>query len=350
MNSSAGNKDEMNFQYADAYVFHEIDYYRRKNPNDFEENVDEKVLNESEKIIPKEIRRFLINIPEYELKNKVRIFYHTEQAYWYYTDFYVKDNSELMGLTLKEFARQMFYSCECLSGHLENINASYQLWEKYRNEIPTYGAILLDPTLQFCLLLQGFSTKAKWGFAKGKVDEDEEPVHCAIREVKEETGFDISKNLDPNNFLEYRVREKSCRLYIVSDVPMDTKFEPKTRMEVKGYSWFPVEHLPCHGKETSSEIRLLKPVEEFYPIIPFVRNLRERISEMKERQLKEELKQQQRQRQQQVKQNEDIENMALKRFNHPSTRDQVPLAARMFFTNFMLSPVESLEIRLYKFD
>ncbi len=35
--------------------------------------------------------------------------------------------------------------------------------------VPTYGAILLDPTLEFCLLVQGFWAKASWGFPKGKV-------------------------------------------------------------------------------------------------------------------------------------------------------------------------------------
>jgi ADP-ribose pyrophosphatase YjhB (NUDIX family) len=34
-----------------------------------------------------------------------------------------------------------------------------------------------------CLLVQGYWVKASWGFPKGKVNQDELPVDCAIREV-----------------------------------------------------------------------------------------------------------------------------------------------------------------------
>ncbi len=34
-----------------------------------------------------------------------------------------------------------------------------------------------------CLLVQGFWARATWGFPKGKVNEDEAPDVCAVREV-----------------------------------------------------------------------------------------------------------------------------------------------------------------------
>ena len=35
-----------------------------------------------------------------------------------------------------------------------------------------------------CLLAQGFWTKSSWGFPKGKVNEEEAPHNCAVREVR----------------------------------------------------------------------------------------------------------------------------------------------------------------------
>ncbi|KAK6035612.1 hypothetical protein COOONC_26883, partial [Cooperia oncophora] len=43
-------------------------------------------------------------------------------------------------------------------------------WRWYKSTVPTYGAILLDETLNHVLLVQGFyASKNSWGFPKGKV-------------------------------------------------------------------------------------------------------------------------------------------------------------------------------------
>ncbi|CAG2204794.1 DCP2 [Mytilus edulis] len=83
------------------------------------------------------------------------------------------------------------------------------------------------------LLVQGFWTKSSWGFPKGKVNENEPPYDCACREVLEETGFDITKLIDRNEYLENHFNDQLSRLYIVPGVPLDTKFKPKTRKEIK---------------------------------------------------------------------------------------------------------------------
>jgi len=51
--------------------------------------------------------------------------------------------------------------------------------------------------------------------------------------VLEETGFDISELVNHEEFLECRINEQLCRLYIVHGVPLDTKFQAKTRNEIK---------------------------------------------------------------------------------------------------------------------
>ncbi len=46
-----------------------------------------------------------------------------------------------------------------------------------------------SPRLQ-CLLVQGYPASTSWGFPKGKLEEGEDDVDAAVREVYEETGFD----------------------------------------------------------------------------------------------------------------------------------------------------------------
>lgn len=41
------------------------------------------------------------------------------------------------------------------------------------------------------LLVQGYLAKSGWGFPKGKVNEDEAPHDCAVREVSHMISFSI---------------------------------------------------------------------------------------------------------------------------------------------------------------
>lgn len=86
-----------------------------------------------------------------------------------------------------------------------------------------------------CLLVQGYLARSSWGFPKGKVNEDEDPVDCAVREVLEETNFDIRSLIEPEHYIEYKVNEQLSRLYIVRGVPKKFDFHPRTRKEIKVY-------------------------------------------------------------------------------------------------------------------
>ena len=67
--------------------------------------------------------------------------------------------------------------------------------------VPTYGVILLNSTLDKVLLVQSYKRK-KWGFPKGKVNENESGEVCAAREAQEEIGFNVDSLLDPDTWLE----------------------------------------------------------------------------------------------------------------------------------------------------
>ena len=83
----------------------------------------------------------------------------------------------------------------------DNVSSLITKWREYKKEVPTYGAIILDQNLTHCLLVQGSSEKSTWGFPKGKINIDEEPVRCAAREVFEEVGYDVSGLIDKKDFI-----------------------------------------------------------------------------------------------------------------------------------------------------
>ncbi|KAJ8260815.1 hypothetical protein COCON_G00165380 [Conger conger] len=194
--------------------------------------------------------RFILHIPSEERDNAIRVCFQIELAHWFYLDF--KDVQKVL-----------------------------EQWKEYKMGVPTYGAIILDETLDNALLVQGYLAKSGWGFPKGKVNEDEAPHDCAVREVLEETGFDIRDRICKDTYIEQKITDQLARLYIIPGVPRDTKFNPKTRKEIRNIEWFRVEQLPCHRNDMTPKSKLGLAPNKFFMAIPFMRPLREWIAKRK---------------------------------------------------------------------
>lgn len=49
----------------------------------------------------------------------------------------------------------------------------------------------------------------------------------------EETGFDIKEYICKEEYIELHINDQLARLYIIPGVPKNTKFNPKTRREIR---------------------------------------------------------------------------------------------------------------------
>lgn len=130
---------------------------------------------------------------------------------------------------------------------------------------------MLDPDLDRVVLVQDMKSKT-WSFPRGKIDQGESNLDGAIREVREETGFDmngvgpVEHTLD---YLEVTMKEQSIRLYLFPRVPPNASFSPHTSYEISGVRWFDIADLPDTPSELASE--------RFCRVAPFVKALREWI-------------------------------------------------------------------------
>lgn len=77
----------------------------------------------------------------------------------------------------------MFLHCPFLRLYVNHLDKIVSKWKDFKFSVPTYGAILLDQSLTHVLLVRGFDHRESWGFPKGKIQENESSVKCAIREV-----------------------------------------------------------------------------------------------------------------------------------------------------------------------
>lgn len=84
------------------------------------------------------------------------------------------------------------------------------MFESYRAKVPIYGCILLNPELTRCVLVQSING-TRWGFPKGKINENEPEFQCAVREVLEEVGVDVGDRVQENDVIstDFRGRKVS---------------------------------------------------------------------------------------------------------------------------------------------
>lgn len=166
-------------------------------------------------------------------------------------------------------------------------SAAYQEFLAYKTRVPVRGAIMLNEAMDQVVLVKGWKKGARWSFPRGKINKDEEDLDCAIREVYEETGFDIreaglAKDDKDMKYIEVSMREQHMKLYVFRGVPVDTHFEPRTRKEISKIDWYKLSDLPTLKRNKQ------KPQENgeeqlkdnmFYMVAPFLGPLRHWIKQ-----------------------------------------------------------------------
>lgn len=149
---------------------------------------------------------------------------------------------------------------------------------------------MLNHDMDAVVLVKGWKKGANWSFPRGKINKDEPDLDCAMREVYEETGYDIHEaDLVPKDknvkFVEVTMREQHMRLYVFRGVLMDTKFEPRTRKEISKIQWYKLSDLPTLKKGKNQQEGkgddLANNANKFYMVAPFLHPLKKWIAQQK---------------------------------------------------------------------
>lgn len=219
--------------------------------------------------------RFILNVPAEEVESFERLLFLVEQAHWFYEDFSREKDLRLRSYSLKEFVVLMFRQVPGLQPYQHQLEEIYWRFNAYKQTIPTMGAIILEPNLEKCLLVKGWKAGDGWGFPTGKINKDEADADCAVREVLEETGFDVGSRLKSNDYIEIHMQEKRSRLYIIQGVEESTPFAPIARKEIGALAWHVVNELPM----TKEQSAMVYHTEEgtrhkFFRVYPYIKQLR----------------------------------------------------------------------------
>ncbi|KAF2767634.1 DCP2-domain-containing protein, partial [Teratosphaeria nubilosa] len=235
--------------------------------------------------------RFLLNLPASELESVPRLCFQVEEAQWFYEDFIrpaaAAAGNPLPSLQLRPFCLQLFQHCPLLSGFTDAQHiAAYEEFLAYKVRVPVRGAILLDQSMDKVLLVKGWKKGASWSFPRGKINKDEKDLDCAIREVYEETGYDIRQaglvapeDEDKVRYIDVTMREQHMRLFIFRGVPLDTHFEPVARKEISKIDWYNIKDLPGFKKQKYGNDT--QQANKFYMVAPFLGQMKKWINEQR---------------------------------------------------------------------
>ena len=189
-------------------------------------------------------------------------------------------------MSLKSFSLKMFQHCPLFSAFSPDDHLrAFQQFMEYKTRVPVRGAILLNPAMDSALLVKGYKKGASWSFPRGKINKDEPDLDCAVREVYEETGFDLQQaglveRNSPVDYIEVTLKDQQVRLFIFRDVLQDTIFEPKTRKEIGDIQWYKLTDLPAYRKKKvagKGQGNGSGSNDKFYMVAPFMVPLRQWI-------------------------------------------------------------------------
>ncbi|KAL4866318.1 hypothetical protein BDV12DRAFT_187499 [Aspergillus spectabilis] len=232
--------------------------------------------------------RFIINLPREELESVERICFQVEEAQWFYEDFIRPLDPALPSLSLKAFALRIFQHCPLMANWSRYHHmTAFSEFLAYKTRVPVRGAIMLNQEMDEVVLVKGWKKGANWSFPRGKINKDEKDIDCAIREVYEETGYDVREaGLVPDNenvkFIEITMREQHMRLYVFRGVPQDAYFEPRTRKEISKIEWWKLSDLPTLKKSKQyDQGQAAANANKFYMVAPFLHPLKKWIAQQK---------------------------------------------------------------------
>eukprot|EP00455_Lapot_gusevi_P004620 TRINITY_DN11908_c0_g1_i2.p1 TRINITY_DN11908_c0_g1~~TRINITY_DN11908_c0_g1_i2.p1 ORF type:complete len:512 (+),score=26.79 TRINITY_DN11908_c0_g1_i2:48-1583(+) len=217
--------------------------------------------------------RFLVNLPDEELQSFERLFFQLEQAHWNYDDFYRPQNPELPEFDLKSFCFHFFQYHPVFESHRESFDDYFSNFRDYVSQVPACGGILLEPSMTKCLLVSNYKGSS-WSFPRGKINKEESEFECAIREVYEETGFDMRPCVSPQDSLQVTTNSRRVVLFIARDVSENTVFETKTRKEISRIQWFSIDDLVRSNDSRDHAL----PRNKFFLVFPFLEKLRKWIA------------------------------------------------------------------------
>lgn len=141
--------------------------------------------------------------------------------------------------------------------------------EKKKNWAGAGVAIVYDAKILLVHPANGSWVKPIMGIPKGGIEDGEDLLHAALRELKEETGIDLSADkLEPNvetveifnkdGKYQHSLHYFVCRINDLSEIGLDSLTVPKTQLQKEEVDWAGFINIKeAYGKVSRAQLIIL---------------------------------------------------------------------------------------------
>lgn len=202
------------------------------------------------------LTKHISSLSNEQLKNVIQLGKILEKAHWIYEDEYADIYSHIRHMTFKKFINHIFTKCKKLRDIYPEPHKIVYNYYQYKKKIPVCGCIILNDKMDKVLLVTDFKNKYQT-FPRGKINANESPYDCAIREVYEEIGQDVSAYTNENDKIIQFSGGRNVTMFLSTNVPENLIFHPRTKKEISDIKWCFIKNIPS----------------ETYDVYPFIKKL-----------------------------------------------------------------------------
>lgn len=194
--------------------------------------------------------RFIMNASEESFSTPEDFCILLESAFYFYCDFLIHKRVVIFNDHKKEFmmlCKGFFESIPQLAPLEKYSEQLFKLHKTHFSKTNATGCICYNKTLTHVLVVHHQIKPEEFSFPKGKMSKNESYIEAAVRETLEETGLDVTKYIDENNFIEYSRKGKSnVRLFNIIGLSISSHLISPSPLEICYVRWIKINHI---GKE-----------------------------------------------------------------------------------------------------
>ncbi|ELP93147.1 mRNA-decapping enzyme, putative [Entamoeba invadens IP1] len=211
--------------------------------------------------------RFVINNPSNEYTDPMRFLFLLELAHWYYMDNWIKRLPYLpMIVDFKVFVVTFVKEVRWSGFDLRNVDSEIDKWKVYKSRIPVVGALLLNEAMTHVIRVKS-PYSSHYSFPRGKMNKQEDPRFSCMREIKEETGVQLTLEQCKPEFSftvesKQRTSNHQTTYYVVPAIPMDVEFKPMCKEEIGDVKWDPIEKIETRDPEKEKLLEIIEKIKK----------------------------------------------------------------------------------------
>jgi len=206
-----------------------------------------------EKVILDLAVRFVLNLPEEDRDSWERILPHCQEAYYYYVDVLRPRSPELPEhVNFGQFTRQLLGMFTNATD--SDISVGLDVFKSYYNNVQVCGVVMFDSTRKNVLLVCA-REGSRWVFPKGKLGVNETAFDCAVREVWEEVGVDVTAYMQPEPLVQRPPLARDPPMCFFAalgpwDASSTQSFKPLCVGEIHDIRWVPLAEIQTEYQRT----------------------------------------------------------------------------------------------------